>query len=164
MVLNGYIGPIIFNLVLILLMGVSYRFSKEKTRLAVKESLRSAKNLLPIFMIVLVIIAFLRSFFTGDMIESYITQISSSWGYIGAALFGSIVHLPAFIAFPIGGQILNSGVNAGVIAVLINTLIMVHTFTIPIEVKEMGWKFAVVRNGLSFICAIIIGIIIGVIY
>ncbi|MFH1589897.1 MAG: permease [archaeon] len=160
----NFIAPIIFYGIIGLLLFLSYRKNKEKFYDSLKISWKSGKNLLPIFLVVIILLMFTNSFLSKDFMNEYFTLFSGLSGILGAAILGSIVHIPPFIAFPIGGQILQSGVNAGVIAVLINTLIMVHTFTIPIEVKEMGWKFAIVRNGLSFIFAIIIGIIIGVLY
>jgi len=38
---------------------------------------------------------------------------------------------------------------------------MVGVLTLPLESKYFGWKVAVLRNVLSFIGAIIIGLIIG---
>ena len=126
-----YFTILIFYVVLTLLIFISYKKSKDKTKLAFKEGLKSFKELAPIFILVLIFIVFLGTIFSSDYIVKYVDQFSGFKGILLAALAGSIIHIPAFLAFPLGGQILKSGVNAGIIAVLINTLIMVHTFTIP---------------------------------
>ncbi len=159
-----FIAPIIFYIIIAALLFLTYKKNKDKFHKSLKISFKSGKDLTPILIVIVIFLTFANGFLNGDFINKYISIFSGVSGIFGAAILGSIVHVPAFIAFPIGGQILKSGVNAGIIAVLINTLIMVHTFTIPIEVKEMGWKFAIVRNGFSLISAIIIGVLIGVIY
>lgn len=164
MLFVNYIAIIIFYGVIALLLFISYKKSKNKFNITLKESFKSGKDFIPIFLVIVIVLALTSSFLSKDFINDYTTMFSGLQGIFGAAILGSIVHIPPFIAFPIGGQILQSGVNAGVIAVLINTLIMVHTGTLPIEIKAMGWKFAIARNGLSFVFAIIIGIIIGVLY
>jgi len=40
---------------------------------------------------------------------------------------------------------------------------MIGIVTLPLEIKELGRKMALLRNGISFIVAIIIGIIMGII-
>ena len=45
----------------------------------------------------------------------------------------------------------------------ITTLTMIGVVTLPLEIKELGKKMALLRNGLSFIIAIVIALIMGVI-
>ena len=45
----------------------------------------------------------------------------------------------------------------------LTTLTMVGVVTFPLEKKEFGVKFTAVRNGLSFLFAIIIAYVMGVI-
>jgi hypothetical protein len=40
---------------------------------------------------------------------------------------------------------------------------MVGIVTLPLEKREFGMKFAAVRNGLSFLFAIVIALIMGVV-
>lgn len=160
----NYLTIIIFYSIVAILIFISYKNNKAKNKLAFKEALKSSKELALIFVLVLILMVFLGTIFSSNYIIKYINQFNGIKGILFAALAGSIIHIPAFLAFPLGGQILKSGVNPGIIAVLINTLIMVHTFTIPIEIKSMGWKYAIIRNGFSLISAIIIGIIIGGLY
>ncbi|NLX74993.1 MAG: permease, partial [Synergistaceae bacterium] len=44
----------------------------------------------------------------------------------------------------------------------LTTLTMVGIVTFPLEKKEFGTKFTAIRNGFSFIFAIIIALIMGV--
>lgn len=45
----------------------------------------------------------------------------------------------------------------------INILILVSAVTLPLEIKYLGQRAAIVRNVLNFIAAVIIGLIVGVV-
>ncbi|MDZ7776603.1 MAG: hypothetical protein U5L09_13825 [Bacteroidales bacterium] len=48
------------------------------------------------------------------------------------------------------------------IALFITTLKMVGIMTIPVEAKYFGMKVTLIRNGLSFLGALVIGVIMAV--
>lgn len=82
---------------------------------------------------------------------------------IAAAIIGSITLIPALISFPLAGSLLDSGATVITITVFITTLLMVGTVTAPMEIKALGKKFTLLRNGLSLIAALIIAAVMGVI-
>jgi len=45
--------------------------------------------------------------------------------------------------------------------VFITTLMMVGITTLPVESRYFGWKIALYRNGLSFIGALVVGLLMG---
>jgi uncharacterized membrane protein YraQ (UPF0718 family) len=67
-----------------------------------------------------------------------------------------------FITYPLAAILLKSGVSYRVLAVFITTLLMVGVLTLPLEAKYFGLKVSVIRNVLSFIGALIIGLAIGI--
>ncbi|MGQ9534975.1 MAG: hypothetical protein ACUVTF_07070 [bacterium] len=78
-----------------------------------------------------------------------------------AAVLGSVALIPMFITYPLAAILLKGGVSYQVLAVFITTLLMVGVLTLPIEVKYFGLKVSIIRNILSFIGALIIGLVIG---
>jgi len=46
-----------------------------------------------------------------------------------------------------------------VVAVFITTLTMIGVVTLPVKVRELGKRLAILRNCLSFFIAIVIGIV-----
>jgi uncharacterized membrane protein YraQ (UPF0718 family) len=82
---------------------------------------------------------------------------------IAAAAFGTITLIPAFIAFPLIGTLAGAGVGIMPSVAFLTTLTMVGVVTFPLEKKEFGTKFTFTRNTLSFVFAIIIALIMGVI-
>ena len=80
-----------------------------------------------------------------------------------SALFGTITLVPAFIAFPLVGTLVNAGVGIVPSVSFLTTLTMVGVVTFPLELKSFGLKFTFTRNTLSFIFAIIIALVMGVV-
>ena len=79
-------------------------------------------------------------------------------------LFGSITMMPGFIAFPLGGILVQNGVLYMIISAFTTTLMMVGIITLPVEKKYFGTKVAVIRNIISFFIAVIISIITGMLF
>lgn len=163
-IMNQFAGPLLFNGFLAIFLLFYYFKNKKNAIKAVKIALKSIKELAPIFVVFVFVIILLHGIFSAEIVKKYIIENQNAGGYFVAATLGGIVHVPPFIAFPIGGELLQSGIAPGIIAVFITSLVMVHTFTIPIEIKILGFKFAIVRNALGFIFSIIIGILIGALY
>jgi len=80
-----------------------------------------------------------------------------------AAVLGAVTLIPALISFPLAASLLRSGATVTTIAAFITTLVMVGFVTAPMEIKALGRKFTLLRNGLSFAAALIIAGLMGVI-
>ncbi len=146
-----------------LVLAVSFYHNRQKTKDALKVSLKFFKGLaLPILMIVWMI-GFLLAFLPSAAILHTVGQEAGIKGMILAALFGSVVLIQAFIAFPLAGAFLRQGADVRSIAAFVTTLVMVGIATAPLEVKFFGKRFTIWRNGLSFVFAIIIAFIMGAI-
>ncbi len=76
---------------------------------------------------------------------------------------GALMHIPALLSFPLAASLLYNGASISAVAAFITTLTMIGTITLPLEIKELGKKMAILRNGLSFVIAIIIALIMGAI-
>lgn len=118
----------------------------------------------PLLAVLALILIILESSVSVPGIKEMLLNTPPLQAYLAALVLGAGIHIPLFIAFPLGGELLANGVSAGVISVLITTLVMVHTFTLPIEAKEMGVKYAIWRNALSLVAAVAVGLLVGVLY
>jgi len=136
---------------------------RRKTIKSLKMALSSFISLFPSFMILILAIAVLLGFLPQGFIKSYLGSGSGYLGVFSAAILGSVLFLPSIIAFPLAGSMYHQGASAMVVAAFITTLTMIGLVTFPLEAKELGKKFALLRNGFSFIAAITISIIMGVI-
>jgi uncharacterized membrane protein YraQ (UPF0718 family) len=151
---------ITFTTICILL---SYLFNKQKTLVGLKQGLKMFLNLLPVILVVIIFVSVLLYFLPNEIIVRYLGKDAGAFSYIAAAVIGSIALIPGFIAFPLAGVLVKSGVSYSVIAVFITTLMMVGILTLPMEARYFGLKTAIIRNSLYFVGALLIGLIIGLI-
>jgi len=140
---------------------LSLFFDKNKTILGVKKGIKMFIGLLPAILNVLILVSVFLYLVPKETLSNLLGKNSGVAGFVIAALLGSVSLIPMYITYPLAGILLKSGVSYRVLAVFITTLMMVGVLTLPLESKYFGWKVAVLRNVLSFIGAIIIGLIIG---
>jgi len=138
-----------------------------KDKVKAKESLKTAANsfvkILPPVLIIVIFIGLLLGFVLPSEISRFIGKESGLWGVLIIAAVGAIMYIPSLIAFPLAASLLGSGASIEAVAVFITTLTMIGVVTLPLEIKELGKKIALLRNGISFIIAILIALIMGMI-
>ncbi|MBS3817645.1 MAG: permease [Candidatus Thermoplasmatota archaeon] len=142
------------------LYGV-YR-DKEKAVESLKKAVFSLFKILPTVLIIIVIIGLMLGFVPPSEISRFVGEQSGIFGVLLVGIVGSILHIPALVSFPLAASMLDSGATVTAVAAFITTLTMIGMVTLPLEIKKLGKKFALLRNGLSFIIAIIIALIMGV--
>lgn len=155
-------------LTMIILTGafviVSFIIDRKKTIKGIKKGLIQFLKIVPALLSVIVIVSIVLYFVSDELLMEYLGENAGWAAYISAALIGSVSLLPGFIAYPLAGILVKSGVSYAVIAVFITTLMMVGVLTIPIETKYFGFKTVLLRNALSFIGAIIVGAVMALVY
>lgn len=154
---------IIINLVAIILLIVSIIKNKEKTKKSLKVAIRTLVKIAPLIIIIIILIGFLSGFLPSDIISNILGIRSGFWGVLITALLGSVLFIPAIISFPLAASFLETGASVSSVAAFITTLTMVGVVTLPLETREMGKKFTILRNVFSFLLAIVIAVIMGVI-
>lgn len=154
---------VLINLLAVSGLGISLILSKNKTGQALKTALKSFISILPQALLIIVLIGLLMSFMTPSVISNLLGKQSGVFGILIAALLGAVMHIPSIIAFPLAASLLEKGASVMAIATFITTLTMIGIVTLPLEIKELGKKFALWRNGLSFVLAILVGILMGVV-
>ncbi|MCG9478951.1 MAG: permease [Actinomycetia bacterium] len=137
--------------------------SKEKTKKSLKIAVKTFAKILPLIIIIIVFIGFLLGFFPADLISNIIGERAGFWGIMITAVLGSILFIPALISFPLAASLLDGGASVMSVAAFITTLTMVGITTLPLELREMGKKMTILRNVLSFLFAVAIAVIMGVI-
>lgn len=140
---------------------VSILFDRKRTWVGILRGTRMFFGILPDLLVVLVISAMLLAMTPESTIVHLFGKKSSIVGIAAAAFIGSVALVPGFIAFPLAAVLIRSGVSLDVIAVFITTLMMVGITTLPVESRYFGWKIALYRNGLSFIGALVVGLLMG---
>ncbi|SET19200.1 hypothetical protein SAMN05660297_01675 [Natronincola peptidivorans] len=153
---------VLYILALVLLI-VSFIKDTGKTKMALKKAWKSFENILPQFIVILIIVGIMLAAISPEVISRLIGNQSGWTGMLIAAVIGAITLVPGFVAFPLAAALLNGGAGLMQIAVFISTLMMVGIVTIPVEISYFGKKATFLRNGMAFLFSFVVALVIGVI-
>lgn len=142
---------------------ISFIKNRKKSIRALKVAGKSFLKLLPMILIIVVLVGLLLGFVPPEGIETFFGTQSGILGALIIGGAGAILHIPALIAFPLAGSLVESGASITSAAAFITTLTMIGTVYLPVEIKILGKKFALLRNGLSFLVAMVISLLMGLI-
>ena len=137
----------------VVLLGISFVKDKEKTALSLKRAWKMFVNVLPQFVAILLLVGLLLAVVTPETIQRIIGADSGLLGMFITSLFGAITLVPVLIAFPVAAELLNNGAGITQIVVFISTLTMVGFVTLPMEIKYLGKKAAILRNVFAYLFA-----------
>lgn len=145
------------------LVAFSWFRDREKTKKALKKAWKAFENILPEFLVVILLIGLLLGIADTDTISRIIGAESGWVGVILAAVVGAITLIPGFVAFPMADLLLKNGAGYMQIGAFVSTLMMVGVVTMPVEIKYFGKKLTLLRNGLAFLFSFIVAYIIGLV-
>ena len=140
-------------------LAVSFFKNKKKTLMALKKAWKSFENILPQFLVVLLIVGVLLAVLNPQVISALIGAESGWYGTIIAAVIGSVTLIPAFVAFPTAAMILDAGAGLMQIGAFVSSLMMVGVVTMPVEIKYFGKKLTILRNLLAFLFSFVVALI-----
>jgi len=145
--------------------GLLIAFSKDKDKAikSLKIAGKSFVGMLPMVFVIIIIIGLLLGFVSATQISRFVGEQSGMVGILLVGMVGAVLHIPALLSFPLAASLLEKGASVSAIAAFITTLTMIGTITLPLEIKELGRKMALLRNGISFVIAILIALIMGAI-
>lgn len=157
------IFTLIFLIIAVGLTVVSIIKDKKKTFAAMKKSKSMMGNMLGEIIAIIFLIGLLLTLIPPETIKSALGSANTFVSTILGAVVGSITLIPAFVAFPLVGSLVDAGASIIPAVAFLTTLTMVGVVTFPLEKKEFGTKFALTRNILSFGFAVVIALVMGVI-
>ncbi len=157
----------IFTIVLWVIVLIWFIYSiikdKDKTFSAMKKSKGMMSSMLPQIIGILFLIGLILTLIPPETIKTYLGGSNPILATVISALVGSITLIPAFVAFPLVGSMVDMGASVMPAVAFLTTLTMVGFVTFNLERKEFGAKFALTRNLLSFGFAIAIALLMGVV-
>ncbi len=144
--------------VTVALVTLSLVGDRRRTWGGLRKGARMLYKLLPQFLLLLVFV----SIFVVIVPQATLAHaFSQRTGLMAAALAGSVALIPGPIAYPLAAMLAEEGVPYTVLAVFVTTLMMVGVMTLPIEKAYFGIRIAILRNLLSLIGALFVGITVG---
>lgn len=149
---------IVINLIALGALVASAIKDRRKTVQSLKVAGKSLLRIIPVMLIIIIVIGLFLGFVPPRTISSFLGEQSGAWGLLVSALLGAVMHIPALISYPLAASLLEGGAALYVVATFITTLTMIGIVTLPLEIAELGKKLALLRNGLSFMIAILIAL------
>ena len=153
----------IFYGLAIILLGLSFVKDKKKTKMALKKAWKAFENILPEFLVVILLVGLLLAILNPETISKIIGAESGWFGVILAAIIGSITLIPGFVAFPMAAILLTNGAGYMQVAAFVSSLMMVGIVTLPVEIKYFGKRVTIARNVLAFLFSFIVAFLIGLV-
>lgn len=145
------------------LLLFSYYKDKKKTKMALKKAWKAFENILPEFLVVILLVGVLLAVANPEVISKIIGSDSGWMGVVLAAIVGAVTLIPGFVAFPMAALLLQGGAGYMQIGAFVSTLMMVGVVTMPVEIKYFGKKLTIYRNILAFIFSFFVAYIIGLV-
>lgn len=135
---------------------------KKKTFSSIKMSSGMMKNIGSDIVAILLLIGLILALIPPEALSDFLVKNDNLFSTVLFALVGCITLIPAFVAFPLASSLVEAGAGIMPVVAFLTTLTMVGIVTFPLEKREFGWKFTLIRNGLSLVFAVIIAVIMGV--
>ena len=144
-------------------VGLSFGVSRDKTRRSFLMAKNMFAKMIREILAILALIGLILALLPEEVIARYLGGDSHALSVVWGGLVGTITILPGVIAFPLAAELVAGGAHLAAVAAFITTLTMVGVATLPMEIRNFGRPFALVRNGLSFIFALAVALLMGVI-
>ena len=154
-----------FTLVFWIISIVLVVWAKKKNPMGTKKSAQKSRammgNMIGEIIAIIFLIGLVITVIPPQKIEMALGGSDNILATVLAALAGSVTLIPAFVAFPLVGSLMDVGASIVPSVAFLTTLTMVGVVTFSLEKKEFGLKFAVSRNIMSFIAALVIAVVMG---
>jgi len=133
----------------------------EKTKKRIVASfyntVRSFGAMLPMLAGIILMLGLFKVYVTPDMIKSVFSGQPLQDALLGSVI-GSISTGNPITSYIIGKGLLDDGISFFAVTAFIVAWVTVGIVQLPAEAALLGKKFAIARNGLSFILAILVAL------
>ena len=153
---------VVINIIALIGISIAFAKSKRKALKSLEVAGKTFLRILPMTLLIVIVIGLLLGFISSDQISQFIGNQSGPFGVIVIGVVGAVMHIPALLSFPLGSSLLENGASITAVAAFLTTLTMIGMITLPLEIKEFGKKMALLRNGFSFIAALMIAFLMGI--
>jgi len=116
-------------------------------------------RMLPNILAVVLLSGFIMEFVPIGRLSNFLGGGFFVDGLIGAGV-GSISIGNPLISYVLGGELLDQGVSLMAVTALLVSWVTVGSIQLPAEMQTFGVRFALMRNGLSFVFALIIAFLV----
>jgi len=153
----------IYLLIALVLLGISLLKEKQRTKEAIKATVKIFYVVMPVLIFVFVLMGLIQAYISRETITSILGQKSGILGILYAEIVGCIALFMPPAVFPFGGYLHDNGASYGSIAGFVFTAILIGITTLPVEIKFLGKRFTIARNIFTFVLAFFIALLMEVI-
>jgi len=143
--LKRYLFFIVTIVILIILLLVDHSIGQS----ALDTAVYSLKEMMIVLPPIFVLLGLLDVWIPKETIVKYMGEKSGFIGIVLSILLGATAAGPLYAAFPIAGVFMKKGVKFSNIMFFIGAWSTLKIPMFPFEVASMGYKFALIRLGLS---------------
>ncbi len=130
----------------------------ERILLNAKKTGKMFSRSLPNILAVILLSGLFIEFIPVERISAFMGGGQLADALLGAA-FGSISTGNPLISYMLGGELLDQGISIITVTALLVSWVTVGSIQLPAEIQSFGPRFALVRNSLSFLFALIIALL-----
>lgn len=152
---------IIYLVLITALYLFCFRKDAEKGRLSLQAARQTLLRMAPLLLAIFALIGLFNEFVPPDLIRDWLGAENKLLSLLNGGLIGAVAIGPPVAAFPIAGSFIETGAWPPAAAAFIVSWVSVGIISLPVEAHVFGWKFAAWRNIITFIAALLIGLIIG---
>jgi len=116
-------------------------------------------RVLPNIFAVVLLSGLIMEFVPLDRLSEYLGGGFFSDGLVGAGI-GSISIGNPLVSYVLGGALLEQGISLMAVTALLVSWVTVGSIQLPAEIQTFGARFALLRNGVSFVFALIIAFLV----
>ncbi len=153
------------GLIYLLLIGCSYlilaAIDRKKTEQSLKIAGLSLLKLLPLLVAVFGLVGLFQEFLPAQLVTHWLGESSGFLALLLGASAGAVAIGPPLAAYPLAGSLIDAGAWPPAVAAFILSWISVGIITLPFEAQTFGSRFALLRNSISFIAAMLCGLLLG---
>lgn len=153
------------GLIYLLLIGTAYlilfSINRQKSWQSIKIARQSLLKLLPLLLAIFGLVGLFQEFLPPQLVSKWLGESSGLLSLLIGTSAGAIAIGPPLAAYPLAGSLIEAGAWPPAIAAFILSWISVGIITLPFEAQTFGSRFALLRNGISFITAMLCGLLLG---
>lgn len=151
----------------LVLVALGYAFtmakSREKAKKAAGIGAKAFGGVAPTLLAIFSLVGLLEVFVPRDFIERAFGESGGFVSLFTGGAVGAIAAGPPAAGYPIAASLLNRGAWLPAVAAFIVSWTLVGMISLPFEARVFGARFAIVRNVFSFLFALAIGLLMGVV-
>jgi len=159
--MNTILFPLIINFIVFAVWFVIFLKDKKKGIQAIKIGIKNILEMTPFLLIIVGLIGIFSIYVSPAMLETYLGGNSGIGGFLFVSLLSSVMQIPGIMAVPIASTLYHSDVPVSITAVFLSASTMSSVFTLPLEIKYLGKKFAYIRIGLTYVLCIVVSLLTG---